>query len=82
MNGYLPVFLLGGKNIYLRLPRYLQDMVRQDRNTILAARWPAEKSTVVIDELHKYRRWKSWLKEEYDSQGAVSHWMEILGALM
>ena len=102
--------MLCGKNIYMLLPRYLQEAVRQDleekmvfvsgprqvgkttlakmmlsgdndrylnwdrrqdRKTILSARWPASKSTVVIDELHKYRRWKGWLKGEYDSHGAI-----------
>jgi len=42
---------------------------RQDRKKILASRWPAEKSTVVLDELHKYRHWKSWIKGEYDAHG-------------
>jgi len=42
---------------------------RQDRKKILAARWPAEKSTVVLDELHKYRHWKDWIKGEYDAHG-------------
>ncbi|MBW2016151.1 MAG: ATP-binding protein [Deltaproteobacteria bacterium] len=42
---------------------------RRDRKRILAARWPAVKSTVVLDELHKYRHWKSWIKGEYDIHG-------------
>lgn len=42
---------------------------REDRKRILAARWPAVKSTVVLDELHKYRHWKSWIKGEYDIHG-------------
>jgi len=39
---------------------------REDRKAILAARWPAVKSTVVLDELHKYGHWKRWIKGEYD----------------
>jgi len=42
---------------------------REDRKRILAARWPAVKSTVVLDELHKYRHWKGWIKGEYDIHG-------------
>ena len=42
---------------------------REDRRKILSSRWPAVKSTVVLDELHKYRHWKSWIKGEYDIHG-------------
>ncbi len=40
---------------------------REDRKRILSGRWPAVKSTVVLDELHKYSRWKRWIKGEYDT---------------
>ena len=42
---------------------------REDRKAILAGRWPAVRSTVVLDELHKYSRWKNWIKGEYDTHG-------------
>jgi len=42
---------------------------REDRQRILSAQWPATSATIVLDELHKYRRWKSWIKGEYDTQG-------------
>ena len=42
---------------------------RGDRKKILAARWPAVKSAIVFDELHKYKNWKSWIKGEYDIHG-------------
>lgn len=42
---------------------------RKDRKKILSARWPAVKSIVVLDELHKYRHWKGWIKGEYDAHG-------------
>lgn len=41
--------------------RYFNWDNRQDRREILAARWPAEKATLVFDELHKYRNWKAWI---------------------
>ncbi len=43
---------------------------REDRKRILSAQWPATPATIVLDELHKYRRWKSWIKGEYDTQGS------------
>jgi len=42
---------------------------REDRQKILAARWPAESVTIVFDELHKYKYWKGWVKGEYDKHG-------------
>ncbi|MCU0579349.1 MAG: ATP-binding protein [Desulfobacterota bacterium] len=42
---------------------------RDDRKEMMAARWPAEKATLVFDELHKYKKWKSWIKGEYDRHG-------------
>ena len=42
---------------------------REDRKEILSGLWPASRSTVVLDELHKYRRWKNWIKGEFDTHG-------------
>lgn len=39
----------------------------QHKKAALAGRWPSEKSVVVLDELHKYLRWKTWLKGQYDT---------------
>lgn len=44
---------------------YLWDN-REDRKKMMAAEWPAKTATVVLDELHKFRKWKGWLKGEYD----------------
>ncbi len=38
----------------------------RDRKSILKAEWPSQKSLVVLDELHKYLRWKAWIKGQYD----------------
>jgi uncharacterized protein len=39
---------------------------RDDRREIRAARWPSGKALVVLDELHKWRAWKGWIKGEFD----------------
>ena len=31
--------------------------------------WDREKSLIILDELHKMTRWKSWLKGIYDVEG-------------
>jgi predicted AAA+ superfamily ATPase len=46
---------------------YLSWDRRQDRKKILEARWPGGDALVVLDELHKYRFWKRWLKGEFDT---------------
>jgi predicted AAA+ superfamily ATPase len=45
---------------------YLSWDNREDRAAMRAARWPAGKALVVLDELHKWRGWKRWLKGEFD----------------
>jgi uncharacterized protein len=45
---------------------YLSWDNREDRREIRAARWPAGEALVVLDELHKWRGWKGWLKGEFD----------------
>ncbi|MDZ4805189.1 MAG: AAA family ATPase [Candidatus Eisenbacteria bacterium] len=40
---------------------------RLDRKEIRAARWPGGRALVVLDELHKWRSWKGWLKGEFDA---------------
>ncbi|MBI5525546.1 MAG: ATP-binding protein [Deltaproteobacteria bacterium] len=44
---------------------YLWDN-KDDRREIMKARWPVEPSTVVLDEIHKYKKWKRWVKGEFD----------------
>lgn len=38
----------------------------EHRRELLRAQWPAEPTLVVLDELHKYPKWKRWLKGEFD----------------
>jgi len=45
---------------------YLSWDNRADRREIRAARWPGGEALVVLDELHKWRGWKGWLKGEFD----------------
>jgi uncharacterized protein len=45
---------------------YLNWDRREDRETMRATRWPAGPALVVLDEVHKWRGWKTWLKGEFD----------------
>ena len=49
---------------------YLSWDNREHRREIRAARWPGGKALVVLDELHKWRGWKGWLKGEFDKHRA------------
>lgn len=49
--------------------RYLNWDLDEDRQDILKKRWSVENNLLVFDELHKFPRWKSWIKGLYD----VSH---------
>lgn len=49
--------------------RYLNWDYDEDRQDILQKRWSADNSLLVFDELHKFPRWKAWIKGIYD----VSH---------
>jgi uncharacterized protein len=57
------VFLETKEDLYYNWDR------REDRKAILTGHWPAVRSTIVLDELHKYSRWKNWVKGEYDTHG-------------
>jgi predicted AAA+ superfamily ATPase len=47
----------------------------QDRHTMMAAQWPTEGALIVLDELHKYRFWKRWIKGEYDKYKDHHHFV-------
>lgn len=44
--------------------------VDEDRRAILKKQWKSESSLIVFDEIHKYPRWKSWIKGVWDSKPA------------
>lgn len=40
----------------------------EDRRAIIKKQWMAESPLVIFDELHKYPRWKQWIKGVYDTK--------------
>jgi hypothetical protein len=56
-----------GEGVYLNFDN------ADDRKRILNSRWPQGPGLVVLDEIHKYQRWKRFVKGEYDKhQGTLS----------
>jgi uncharacterized protein len=39
---------------------------RTDRKMIMASSWPGNAELLILDEVHKYRQWKGFVKGEYD----------------
>jgi hypothetical protein len=48
---------------------YLNWDNREHRAELRNPRWPAEEALIVLDEIHKWRGWKRWIKGEYDEHG-------------
>jgi predicted AAA+ superfamily ATPase len=40
---------------------------RSDRRKIMKSEWPGSADLLILDEIHKYKKWKSFLKGEYDT---------------
>lgn len=48
---------------------------RRDRKSIMESRWPGEAALIILDEFHKYRKWKQHLKGEYDTLHEIHRFM-------
>jgi len=46
--------------------QYLNWDNRQDRKEIIASQWPGSAELIILDEIHKYKKWKTFIKGEYD----------------
>jgi len=40
---------------------------RIDRRKIMQSIWPGDADLIILDEIHKYKKWKSFVKGEYDT---------------
>jgi predicted AAA+ superfamily ATPase len=47
--------------------RYLNWDLDEDRQDILRKRWSKKNTLLIFDELHKYPKWKRWIKGVYDT---------------
>lgn len=47
--------------------RYFNWDLFEDRTDILGKKWSASQRLLIFDELHKYPRWKNWIKGLYDT---------------
>ena len=47
-------------------PAYFNWDYDEDQKKLLNLEFPANQSLIVLDEIHKYKRWRNWLKGLYD----------------
>lgn len=47
----------------------------EDRRAILQKSWLAKSPLIIFDELHKYPRWKQWIKGVYDTKPADQQYL-------
>lgn len=40
---------------------------KTDRRKIMQSNWPGDAELIILDEIHKYKKWKSMVKGEYDT---------------
>ncbi|MBI3533964.1 MAG: ATP-binding protein [Deltaproteobacteria bacterium] len=50
---------------------YLNFDRTRDRSIILQESWVRKKDLIIFDELHKMKKWKSWIKGIYDTEGVT-----------
>lgn len=55
-----------GEDTFVNKYIYLNWDNRKDRKAILEGIFQADKELFIFDEIHKYKRWKNYLKGEYD----------------
>lgn len=45
---------------------YLSWDFKEDRKEILKSEWPADAELIILDEIHKYKKWKTLVKGNFD----------------
>jgi len=57
------------KSLYPQNSDYLTYDFSEDRKIILKKNWNRKQDLLILDELHKMKAWKTWLKGIYDKEG-------------
>ena len=47
----------------------------ESRRSALKGEWPSDKELIILDEFHKYKKWKTWIKGEYDTYKDKYHFL-------
>lgn len=68
----LALNLLGGDETH---PGYFNWDYEQDQRSLLDGEFPANQKLIVLDEIHKFKRWRNWLKGLYDKTKSKRHYL-------
>jgi len=52
---------------------YLNYDVSEDKTIFIKKQWDRSVDIVVVDEVHKYKEWKTLIKGVYDTEGVSPH---------
>lgn len=61
---------------------YLNWDFSEDKKTILKNAWDENADLIILDEIHKYSRWKNWLKGIYDKMKGKHQFLVTGSALL
>lgn len=59
------------KQIYPETCEYLSYDLSSDRRIIVSGQWNRESELIILDEFHKFPKWKTFLKGYYDTEGNI-----------
>ena len=68
----LALRILGGNETH---PAYFNWDFEDDQGKLLRSEFPPDQPLLVLDEIHKYRRWRNWLKGLYDKTKSFRHYL-------
>ena len=54
---------------------YLNWDFKEDKRRILSLDWPVDEPLIIFDEIHKFPKWKSWVKGLYDKRAPLQKYL-------
>ena len=58
-----------------KVPGYFNWDALADRAIILKGEWPVDQKLIVLDEIHKFAKWRGLIKGFYDTQKKIHHFL-------
>jgi len=49
--------------------------IKSNRRKIMNSNWPGNADLIILDEIYKYKKWKSFVKGEYDTLKGKYHFL-------
>jgi predicted AAA+ superfamily ATPase len=68
----LALSILGGDETH---PAYLNWDFLEDKRDILGGKIPSNQNLIILDEIHKYKEWRNWIKGLYDKRKSMTSFL-------